>query len=207
MVIATSFTSTARALSSVPTSGVLFLPAATCTSSKSTSGCSRGLSSPWHSSVFPRQASTNGCPGCKHYGRYVDDFYVVSADIDFLHTIRQSMTLFLHQHLNLEINTDKTIISEVRKGVQFLGAYLKPHRRYVAGSSLRRMKSKVVRLNLYDSPTLLRATINSYLGLLSHYRSYHIRQVLFFSLPDVHRFGYYVKGMKKYVLNANCCCK
>ena len=30
--------------------------------------------------------------GCKNYGRYVDDFFVVSADSDFLHSVEKSYT-------------------------------------------------------------------------------------------------------------------
>lgn len=138
--------------------------------------------------------------GCKHYGRYVDDFYVVSADIDWLHEIQRAFALFLHLHLCLEVNGSKTMICDARKGVQFLGAFLKPHRRYVAGGSLRRMKKKVTRLNKCDSPSMLRSTINSYLGLLSHYSSYRIRRDMFFNMPFVHRYGHYLSGMRKYVL-------
>ena len=138
--------------------------------------------------------------GCKHYGRYVDDFYVVSVDLDKLHVVEKSITTFLRQHLCLEINEDKTVICDVRKGVQFLGAYLKPYRRYVCNGSLRRMKTKVSRLHQAIAPDLLRSTINSYLGLLSHYSSYHIRMKMFYGLDFVYRYGYYLKGMRKYVL-------
>ena len=138
--------------------------------------------------------------GCKHYGRYVDDFYVVSADHDKLHAVEQSITVFLRRHLRLDINEDKTIICEVRKGVAFLGAYLKPHRRYVCNGSLRRMKGKVSCLHQATAPDLLRSTINSYLGLLSHYSSYHIRREMFYNLDFVYRYGFYLRGMRKYVL-------
>ncbi len=138
--------------------------------------------------------------GCKHYGRYVDDFYVVSADRDYLRHVAKALAEFLHDSLSLEINEKKTVICDVRQGVSFLGTYLKPHRWYVCNGTLRRIKSKVASLHQTKDPGLLRSTVNSYLGLLSHYSSYHIRRNLFYGLGFVHRYGYYTKGMKKFVL-------
>jgi retron-type reverse transcriptase len=137
---------------------------------------------------------------CRHYGRYVDDFYVVSADRDLLRKAAKSLTFFLKEHLSLEVNEKKTVICDVRQGVTFLGAYLKPRRRYVSNSTLHRMKSKVACLHQTKDPRLLRSTVNSYLGLLSHYSSYHIRRNLFYGWPSVHRYGYFLRGMSKYVL-------
>ena len=68
---------------------------------------------------------------CRHYGRYVDDFYVVSADKEYLRHIAKELSDFLNDSLSLEVNDKKTVICDVRQGVPFLGAYLKPHRRYV----------------------------------------------------------------------------
>ncbi len=47
----------------------------------------------------------------------------------------------------------------------------------------------------------LRSRINSMLGLLSHYRSYHLRKLLFFPIPAVFHCGYYQCGMMKYTLS------
>lgn len=42
----------------------------------------------------------------------------------------------------------------------------------------------------------MRCKLNSYLGLLSHYKSYHLRQAFSF----VYHYGYYHKGITKFVL-------
>ena len=136
---------------------------------------------------------------CRHYGRYVDDFYVVSADWDWLRGVIKPITTFLREHLFLDVNEDKTIVCDVRKGVSFLGAYLKPHRRYVSNATLRRLQAKIPSLKKKKTPELLRSSLNSFLGLLSHYRSYHIRYRLFYPLDYVFRYGHYVCGMRKYV--------
>lgn len=138
---------------------------------------------------------------CRHYGRYVDDFYVVSADRERLRYISNELTSFLKESLLLEVNKDKSIVYDVSFGVAFLGAFLKPHRRYVSNSTLHRMEMKVSKLCKQDSPESLRSSLNSFLGLLSHYRSYNIRLRMFYSLGYVYRYGHYLSGMRKYVLN------
>lgn len=137
---------------------------------------------------------------CRHYGRYVDDFYVVSADRDWLRGLIPDFEDFLRSELRLDVNSGKTRISDVRQGVEFLGAYLKPRRRYVSNSTLHRMSAKVRLLNDSPSPRRLRNTLNSFLGLLSHYRSYGVRRHLLVTLPNAWEHGYFLQGVRCYVL-------
>lgn len=46
----------------------------------------------------------------------------------------------------------------------------------------------------------LRSRLNSMLGLLSHYCSYHVRREMFFALSLAWHYGYYARGMMKYML-------
>lgn len=137
---------------------------------------------------------------CKSYGRYVDDFFVVSADRDWLLSLRWPMADFLRRELGLEVNNNKTTITDVCHGVGFLGAFLMPGRRYVSNSTLRRMKRKIPLLKQKQTAGELAASINSMLGVLGHYRSYGLRRKLFLGLDFAYDYGYYVKGMRKYVL-------
>lgn len=41
------------------------------------------------------------------------------------------------------------------------------------------MKQKIIRLTQINVPEKVRCKLNSYLGLLSHYKSYHLRQAFF----------------------------
>lgn len=155
---------------------------------------------------------------CRHYGRYVDDFYVVSADKSWLVTLQEPIKAFLRERLGLEVNAGKTRIHDVRHGVDFLGAYLKSGRRYVSSVTLARMRPKAARLSAVSGPEKLRSTVNSYLGLLSHYSSWHIRREMFYGRRFVYRHGHFLRGMVKYVLHAHagiqrpspclpaCCC-
>ena len=115
---------------------------------------------------------------CKHYGRYVDDAFIVSTDRMYLKRLIPVVTGFLQSELGLEISTDKTRIYDVKYGVEFLGAYIKPFRTYVSTASLKRIKRRIKSQPTND---LLRfqSSANSYLGVLSHYDSYCMRRVLF----------------------------
>lgn len=137
---------------------------------------------------------------CHRYGRYVDDFYVVSTDRNWLRSLQQPITKFLESQLGLTVNDNKTTIRDVRYGIEFLGAYLKPRRRYVSNTALQRIRTKVPSLRVQENGELLRSRLNSFLGILSHFKTYHIRRELFFHLPNVYRYGYYLKGMTKFVL-------
>lgn len=137
---------------------------------------------------------------CHRYGRYVDDFYIVSADRNWLRTLQEPITRFLSDHLHLDVNSSKTVICDVRIGVEFLGAYLKPRRRYISTRSLRRIEQKIPQLRRVRSAEQLRNRLNSFLGILSHYRSYRIRRKLFYSLLNVYAYGYFTRGMAKFVV-------
>ena len=107
---------------------------------------------------------------CRRYGRYVDDFYVVSTNREWL----------------------RSLIPLVRR---FLGAYLKPHRRYVSGATLRRMMRKLPSLALETNAERLRSRCASFRGVLSHYRTGWLSVEPTFSvLVPAHRSS---KGRKK----------
>ena len=87
-------------------------------------------------------------------------------------SLQQPVTEFLREELGLVVQQGKTMVCDVNRGVSFLGAYLKPWRRYVSSTSLRRMRRKLPLLrSLRSTPVELRASINSFLGIMSHYRS------------------------------------
>ena len=122
---------------------------------------------------------------CRHYGRYVDDFFVVSADRDFLHRLIPQVRAFLLSELGLTLHPGKLRIDSVRQGVEFLGAYLKPWRKLVSSTSLRRMRRKLSALLTPHSSSCavphLVSSLTSFWGIMIHYRSYYLR-INFFSM-------------------------
>jgi hypothetical protein len=99
--------------------------------------------------------------------------------------VKCKVKVFLKEQLGLDLHPNKIYLQHYSKGVKFLGAYLKPGRKYAA----KRTKTKFVQcvkhwnhyLATHPNPTpdelkQVRAGINSYLGLLQHYDSYNLRR-------------------------------
>ena len=126
------------------------------------------LSSQLLSNVYLNQFDqfVKGTLGYKHYGRYVDDFYVVvpksqltkaKADIE---TFRR----FLFG-LGLTLHPKKIFIQEARRGVPFLGMVIYPDC-IIPGKRIRRNFKEALRLN--QMGVLDETSIISYLGMLKH---------------------------------------
>lgn len=60
--------------------------------------------------------------GCKYYGRYMDDIYIIHHDIEFLKGIITDINK-LSEELNLKINPKKTKITPLSKRFIFLKSY------------------------------------------------------------------------------------
>lgn len=130
--------------------------------------------------------------GCRHYGRYVDDAYVVSESRLQLKSLIPLVADFLTLELGLAIHPCKVRIVDVNGGVEFLGAYIKPFRTYISSASLNRMKRKIPMLHHNDSARR-ESSINSFLGVLSHYKSYTLRRVLFGYSAKLNGYGFFDK--------------
>lgn len=76
------------------------------------------------------------------------------------------------------ISKYKVRIINAYKGVEFLGAYLKPYRTYPSTKSLRRMRGRMKTLDRSERPQRIQARVNSMLGVLSHYDCYQMRRLL-----------------------------
>lgn len=141
----------------------------------------------------------------KSYVRYVDDCVIIHKDKILLKTIVRESKKFLTNKLNLTLHPKKIYLQSVFNGVEFLGTYIKPT--YTVCS--RRVKNNFVEslknyANLANNHKLSKeelknclASINSYLGIMGHYKTYKLRrnQIIF----------YFEKWLQKYfVINLNC---
>lgn len=137
---------------------------------------------------------------CKHYGRYVDDFYIVSSDKEYLHSIIPKIEEFLKGQMHLEINKGKTRITSYHQGVEFLGTFIKPFRNYVSSQCLRRMKKKlhVNERNGWRNGKDIECSVNSYLGVFMHNSSYSIRKELFLGMKHINSIGIFNSRYTKY---------
>jgi hypothetical protein len=123
---------------------------------------------------------------CKFYGRYVDDFFIVSKDKEFLRKIIPQIKKYLQKELNLTIHPNKIYLQHFSKGVDFLGSYLKPYRIYVK-NKIKTNFNQVI--NDWNEKSLEKdfnfskgeildfiTKTNSYLGLMSHFKTKRLRQ-------------------------------
>jgi len=109
----------------------------------------------------------------RHYVRYTDDFAIVSADRAYLEGLIKPMKTYLADNLLLEIHPNKIFIQKLHRGVDFLGYVIFPKHRLIRTKTKRRIFRKFKkRLTDYlagnISTSTLNATLQSYLGILSH---------------------------------------
>ena len=136
---------------------------------------------------------------CKHYGRYVDDFYVVSADKEWLHSIVPKVTEFLWNCLGLEFHDGKLRLTSVWHGAEFLGSWVKPHRIYVSRNCVGRIDKKLDTL-VSITPQKWPAALNSYCGIMSHWNNYNIRKDLLTQRHDFTSIGMFNHDIRQYYL-------
>ena len=63
---------------------------------------------------------------CKHYGRYVDDFFLIDTDKNVLLVWKDKIERFLSEELSLTLHPRKMILQPATWPVSFLGQYIRP---------------------------------------------------------------------------------
>ena len=105
----------------------------------------------------------------KHYGRYVDDFYLVDNSKEKLLSLIEPIRKFLDEKLFLALHPKKIYLQRQEKGVQFLGCVVKNGHRYMSARCHKLMTENLARTYAFEpNPYLVRACVNSYKGYLSH---------------------------------------
>lgn len=120
----------------------------------------------------------------RYYGRYVDDFVIIHNDRDYLKSIIPKIKRFLSDELFLTLHPDKIYLHHHSKGVKYLGAVIMPKRIYIANRTKGNFYNSISRYNDLseshkpDKTELqeIQSSINSYLGIMIHYKSYNIRK-------------------------------
>ena len=123
--------------------------------------------------------------GLRYYGRYVDDIIVVDDDKERLKQIIPLASEFLYNELSLSLNPQKVYLQHYSRGVKYLGCVIKPYRTYISNRTKGNFYDVIESFNLEaqslkgDKRSMMhnfRSTVNSYLGIMSHYRTYAIRR-------------------------------
>lgn len=119
----------------------------------------------------------------KHYARYTDDFVIVSENPDYLKQLLTAIDLFLKEKLKLELHPKKIEIIKYNRGVDFLGYVILPKHIKVRTKTKHRIVRKLNFLIKQHergeiSKERVEASLQSYLGVLSHANAYKLAEKL-----------------------------
>jgi len=147
--------------------------------------------------------------GIRFYGRYVDDFVIVH-DKEYLRKLIPILSNFLLSTLHLVIHPKKIYLQHYSKGVKFLGTVILPNRIYIANRTKGNFYNAIEKQNQIarnHKPTkeeqfAFQSSMNSYLGIMKHYRTYKLRKgMLFKNLSGWWwNYAYLSGGIAKFVL-------
>lgn len=146
---------------------------------------------------------------CRYYGRYVDDFIIIHSNKDYLKSIVPEIREYLKTELKLELHPKKIYLQHFTKGVKFLGAVIKPHRLYIAnrtkGNFYKALskQNNIIKNQIPEKPDIenFQSSVNSYLGILKHYRTHNLIKKIIFTKMDKEWWRYvYLSGYNKFVM-------
>ena len=126
--------------------------------------------------------------GVRYYGRYVDDFILVHQDKAYLKSLIPIIKSYLQDRLRLTLHPKKIYLQHYSKGVQFLGAVIKPNRIYIANRAKGNFYAAIEKQNALvkehkpskEEEAKFLSSMNSYLGLMKHYKTYLLRRSMLF---------------------------
>ena len=136
---------------------------------------------------------------CVRHNRYVDDISFVSKNKEKLLSIIPMLRTEIGK-LGLSLNEKKFYLQHYSKGVQFTGAVIKPDRIYVANHTINSFAfaverlGKAVEMGMIDDINKNIASVNSYLGIMSHYNEYATKRRIMEKLPPKFYEYCYIEG-------------
>ena len=122
------------------------------------------------------------------YGRYVDDFVVISRDKKLLLNILQEAKNYLLEELGLTLHPRKVSLQRAASGVRFTGALIRPGRTLPNSRTVEHLYDVIDKFGMMSDPkgdVLQRYVnrINSLMGVLVHYNTYNIRRKAWTMMP------------------------
>lgn len=137
------------------------------------------------------------------YNRYVDDSRLIHRDYNYLLECKDRCGEFLHEKLCLLLHPNKTTITNAYDTNYFLGAAIKPHRRYAKDAALRRFKhfvedveKKLKSGEEVDMKPIL-DSFNSRLGYLRHFDEWKMTKKIVTSAPTIMETFVFTAGLTK----------
>lgn len=120
------------------------------------------------------------------FARYVDDICFVDVDKSKLLAAVPLIRQHLHDTAGVKLHPDKFYLQHYTKGVNFIGGTIKGERRYISNRTLSSAYKRIHKFNeLAKEPGFAErnaeafaASLNSYLGMMKHFKAYGIRRKL-----------------------------
>lgn len=163
---------------------------------------------------FDEKQGLNNITG---YGRYVDDFLIIAQDKQSLLNFMPKLKEFIEKSLHLHLSERKFYLQEIHKGCNFIGACLKPGRKYIMKRTVKTFKKKLKQWMLYakyldknniEMPfkdlEMFVSTINSYLGFLKYYATYNIKKKLLIESDALKYWKKYVYIHNEKIIDKLC---
>lgn len=138
--------------------------------------------------------------GFNDYVRYVDDFIIFGDNFDELIKLENEINDFLKVNLDIELNLEKTKIGDVKKGIDFLGYFIKPTHTLIrkrVKNNLLKKRFLLMDKHKIDYTTLelkkILSVFNSYYGHFNFANSYNFKNNFNYSLNGL----FFLKNNKK----------
>lgn len=119
----------------------------------------------------------------KWYVRFCDDFLIAHHDKSILLGIIPKIQTYLFEQRSVDLHPKKVFIRKYTQGIDVLGTVVRPYTQTLRTKTKRRMMRRIrcvisgYQSGVYSSEQL-RATLQSYLGLLTHGDHRVIRDVM-----------------------------
>jgi len=120
----------------------------------------------------------------KFYGRYVDDCVIVHKSKGFFKRLAPAINCFIKKEMELSLHPSKINLQPYYNGMRFLGVFVKHSHSVANPRTFNNFRQSIKRFNeiaedhlpTKDERNSFISSVNSYLGILRHYKSYGIRK-------------------------------
>jgi RNA-directed DNA polymerase len=134
----------------------------------------------------------------RYYGRYVDDFVIVHEDKEYLKKLIPILSEYLQTELQVTIHPKKIYLQHYSKGVKFLGTVILPNRIYIADRTKGNFYNAIDKHNQIardhkpskEEQQAFQSSMNSYLGIMKHYKTYKLRKHMIFKSLSARWWNY-----------------
>ena len=119
----------------------------------------------------------------EYYGRYVDDFVIVHKSRETLRKLIREINDFIKSNLGLQLSPKKIYLQPYHHGVRFLGTFIKQNHIIANPRIYKNFKKSIYQNNQVavahkpskEERNHFISSMNSYLGILKHYKTYNLR--------------------------------